>query len=1373
EYTANERGLILLPYSENPGVRFAVLQDGRFNSPERIQHLGEEYSFHAGIQLDPQSLNRRSTSQLILRPDLRIHGIPLDPSLLKDVSVTLASTDAQGTRSERQFTPEFENHQEWIRDFYVPDGLRKLEVTVEATIKRNIDLEEITLQDTFSLDVNQARTGNTLQQVLLVPSAEGWRLEVRGLNGEPISDEPLRVYLHHPGFKRPLDFQVTTDEQGSVEMGTLQALDRIRVSGTGLSLDLPLTVGHTVLPTRMHLLTGEPVSLPYPHNRSPDLQAASLFRKEHGRILDILNERVSIADGELRIEGLAAGTYRLLLHESGKTMDLEVVEGSEKSGYLLGEFQRLQRTDRQLPSVASVQRNRNRLMVQLRHPNRNTRVAVRAYRYAGPGGGLPPGYGFPDPSRRHLLPAYNQYVSGRNIGDEYRYVLERQSRTPFAGSLLDRPDLILNPWELRETSAEQEELKKDQAYRRGRQQLNEAASGGNGEERRHSGAKSSRYGYDTSEASPNDIGVDFLPTGSHWWLNRFPNENGRVELDLDGLNEHTALEIVVLDRFGSTVTRYLLPHRDFEPREVRLQNGLDPAQRFSRQKRVRKIDAQAPILFPDLATTRYQVIKDFGQAFDLLQTLSGNPELAAFQFLKTWPQLDEAAKRTHYGEFASHELHLFLYERDPDFFQAVVRPYLINKKDKTFMDRWLLDELQEEDTRLDSLQQRNALELALLARRGGDRPAMKAALREAWELLPPDPEGFAKRVRVALQAGELDEVSSLARDARREQAKNISRQLSIGGDSSSSSLSSSMEADAFGAPQPPMSKPEDSRSSLSVAQAERIAPAQELMVLDMEPEELDDIMPQADRLYRTLPKTKEWAEQNYYKLRVHQDVPERLTVNEFWRDVADGVELSPHLLQCHRNLTDVLAALAFSGLPFEADAPEETPEGAQLHLSVSSPAILVSEQILPADLSEDDRPLLLSQQFFRPDDRYRFEDNERIEKFISGEFIRRVVYGARVTLTNPTASRRRLNVLLQIPLGSIPVQNGFYTDDQSVLLEPYTTSTLEYFFTFPESGIFAQYPAHAAAQEAIIGQAEPRVFEVKDAPTEVDRSSWVWVSQHASPEDTLTFLQDHNLRRLNLDEMAWRLKDKTFYEQAVELLTNRAHFHDTTFSYGIHHKDPAIAGIWLANSSVARGVGPVFESPLLTVDPVERKTYEHLEYDPLVNPRTHEVGDSRIILNEALRNQYTSFLIHMMYRNELNVHDRLGLVYYLLLQDRLEEAVTELALLEPGQAHEQLQLQYLTAWLALRSLELDKALALAEPHAGHPVPRWRNRFQGVVTAVEEARGEEVAVEDDPSRQQDLNRLASGEPSIAVQLVSGEVRLTSHNLEEVTLNLYPM
>ncbi len=94
------------------------------------------------------------------------------------------------------------------------------------------------------------------------------------------------------------------------------------------------------------------------------------------------------------------------------------------------------------------------LTIQIRNPSKLTRVHVLATRY------VPLHSLFGDlsivrdsePAMMYRYPAKSVYLTGRNIGDEYRYIIERRYSTKFPGNLLDRPSLLLNPWAVRSTA---------------------------------------------------------------------------------------------------------------------------------------------------------------------------------------------------------------------------------------------------------------------------------------------------------------------------------------------------------------------------------------------------------------------------------------------------------------------------------------------------------------------------------------------------------------------------------------------------------------------------------------------------------------------------------------------------------------------------------------------------------------------------------------------------------------------------------------------------------------------------------------------------------------------------------------------------------
>src|SRR5581483_3129146 len=106
-------------------------------------------------------------------------------------------------------------------------------------------------------------------------------------------------------------------------------------------------------------------------------------------------------------------------------------------------------------------------------------------------------------------------------------------------------------------------------------------------------------------------------------------------------------------------------------------------------------------------------------------------------------------------------------------------------------------------------------------------------------------------------------------------------------------------------------------------------------------------------------------------------------------------------------------------------------------------------QVRPVAPAAGKSPILISQDFYRHGDRYREENGERLDKFITGEFLTHTIYGCQVVVTNPTASKQRLAVLIQTPIGSIPVGNSRFTQTVALDLDPYNTKTIDYLFYFP------------------------------------------------------------------------------------------------------------------------------------------------------------------------------------------------------------------------------------------------------------------------------------------------------------------------------------
>ena len=88
-----------------------------------------------------------------------------------------------------------------------------------------------------------------------------------------------------------------------------------------------------------------------------------------------------------------------------------------------------------------------------------------------------------------------------------------------------------------------------------------------------------------------------------------------------------------------------------------------------------------------------------------------------------WPTLDQKAKQVKFSRHACHELNFFLYANDKPFFNEVVKNFISNKMEKTFVDWYLLQVEQTNEytakilaymDRFTFIDELNAIEVCLL-----------------------------------------------------------------------------------------------------------------------------------------------------------------------------------------------------------------------------------------------------------------------------------------------------------------------------------------------------------------------------------------------------------------------------------------------------------------------------------------------------------------------------------------------------------------------------------------------------------------------------------------------------------------------------------
>ena len=1400
EYEADDDGEILIPFSTDGGRRSVVIRSGERSAVEEFYHHEETYRLKCTAFLDRESLLSGGTAKILVRPMLTLVTEPVSLSLLEDPVLTVTSVDIEGVPSSLEVRDlELSADGELVHEIQVPPRVTELTVSLRGEVQSLSEGEKKDLSvRAGSFRLNRIEEVEWTCAPLLGRTDQGYVLDVLGKNGEPRAEEAVTVSLRHRDFVDRFDVNLKTDGAGRIELGELEGIDYVQVSGFPDGYGgWPLRPQARNYPHVLRGTTGQTLRVPYLGEAESLTRAiVSLLEKRGDANYRDRFEKLALVDGYLELSGLGVGNYELLLKEVPHDVEVTITAGPVREGWIVGRDRMLPGDEPVAMQILAAEVEGEELVIRLARGGDDARVHLFATRYLpvySPFGHLVMHSGnWRD--ELELLHADSTYHSGREIGDEYRYILERRYATKFPGNMLRRPSLLLNPW--------------------ARDESNGMIGMGGGSGGRYGGKFGGRRNLRAAagaEAAPTGsspgvfANLDFLPAPSVLLENLEPDEEGVVRVPLAALGEGQMIHVVATDRMSTIYTSRVRPEKTLVPAEQRLTAPLDSERHFSEQRRLEFVDAGASTVIEDLATASVETFDSLADVHQLLVTLSGNQDLAEFAFLLGWPQLDDERKRALYSKYACHELHFFLHEKDPGFFDAVIRPYLANKAHRTFLDRWLLEE--ELTSFLDpwAFARLNAVERILLGRRlAGEGDAVRRQLRELQELSPPDPVIVGQLFDTALAGGALERGRGFADEKKvaERQQRSEGKQYRGPGDTGPPGAGggggggpatpgpAGPPAPVSGAPAGTAEAPaEDAFEEEEEILEEPVLADAELKQLealgyaggdDDESEKDMDRREQArsQQLYRRLDQTREYVEHNYWHRGIGEQNAALVEVNSFWLDYAAADDTVPffstHFPETAGSFAEMLFALAVLDLPFVAADHDVNLDGRQLTLGAKSPLLLVRKELLEATAATEEVPLLIRQNLFRLDDRYLHAGNERRDKFVTDEFLTGVPYGCQVVLTNPDSTPRRLELLLQIPEGAIPVREGFETRGVSVHLDPFATTTFEYCFYFPAPGTFAHYPVHVSREGELVAFVAPLPLRVLREPSRVDTTSWEHVSQQGSAEQVLAFLEAANLQRLDLSRIAWRLRDESFFTTMIDRLRARHVYDSTVWSYALHHEDGAATREYLRHASgLLRQCGSWLDTPLVRIDPIERRAYEHVEYEPLVNGRAHPFGRKREILNHDLARQYLSLLDILSHKPALDAIDWMSVTYYLLLQDRVEEALAMFAKVDPAQLDTALQYDYFRAYLDFFTDDHALARAIAEPYRDHPGARWRALFGDVLAQLDEAEGNGVAVSDEEDRTQRQTALAAAEPQLELEVEARRVTLDYKNLELVTLSYYEM
>ncbi len=520
--------------------------------------------------------------------------------------------------------------------------------------------------------------------------------------------------------------------------------------------------------------------------------------------------------------------------------------------------------------------------------------------------------------------------------------------------------------------------------------------------------------------------------------------------------------------------------------------------------------------------------------------------------------------------------------------------------------------------------------------------------------------------------------------------------------------------------------------------------------------------------------TRAYQESQYWQYRNHSmnNPATMITINRFWLDLAQwdgtGEFLSTHFNECMKNDNEMLMALAVLDLPFTKVPSETALTNDALSLKAKQPLLLFYRDTRQTNNIIENSPILVRQTFYPASQRYQEVNGRQIENtIIGGKFSPSTAYGSALIIANPTGETRQVQVLWQIPSGSLPLMGRPATDSVTLELPPYSNEQINYSFYFPALGEFTCYPFHVSENDTILAYPQVTTMRVTDEFTSTDEDYFYDLADDGDEEKLLDFLRTKSLfdDHTDLYEILWRLKDRAFYDQVMAILNDRLHFHAEVFSFAFYHRDQANIRRYLENSSTIHAVGPWLDSPFLKVTSARDLHWFDQEFDPFINSRAHRLGSQDQLPLDLAKAHYTQFLNILCHKNDLSADDHLQLCYFLFLQNRIAEALESFAKIDRAKLLQYLHYDYMHCYILFYQQKTAAAKAIALTYEKHPLGIWRQRFQSVIAQADEIAKPVVA-----------NAEMEKKPSIGSYLTmahkeNGKILLTHEGLRQAEVHLY--
>jgi len=1354
-YEADEKGHVICDFNQDvDGVTPFVVECQTKPGSATLHHMEfpkSDYALRCGLYVDRESLLARQRAKCIVRPALFVDEEPCSITNLQKCKLTLTCRTATETTT-KVISPVLSDQKEFVYELTVPNELREVELTLQGCVQRQGKGPLIKLENKETFLVNLVDDEEYLGDLHLLPrGAKGYVLAALGKNGEPYPNQVVDVKLEHRYFQRPLCHRLETNEDGLIFLGRLPDVRKVRAQSVQ---------GAMYPDEQMWELLEDKVNVPPVVNIVVDDVARIPFMSANGKgpKVDVYDSRyiqkfksVAWKDSYIEIRNLPVGDFVAHVRDL-QSIDVLISVGNGTkitaggADFFISNSRVVEVSEDMPLQITVVKGSRDSgYRCQLQGTNDTTRVHIVSThlvpRYTSFSALASP---IVRPNVSDLQEVWNEYGQQINLAEEFVYVNARRLNLDQRGG--DKLGVQLPCPSMVQTAVTCDNPIKALLREPPREPTPPVCQ--SRQKGRYERKAEIVLGADVN-STKDSCNLEWLAKPSTVLENLVPDSTGWVQIPMNSIMQsQNLIQIIATDDNNISLRNVILPTVESisKLKDCRLQDGLDPESHLAEIREVMFKKAGEEMDIQNWETTQLETIDDISDVFELFLTIAGKrnererAHLAEFLPMTVWNKLTVEQRLDFYGTYQCNEINLWLYRKDQEFFKQVVRPLISGKVQKDCMDYYLLNDID----------------------------ALRTYTGARWRTL-----NVLERILVD---------SILPRDGAQERYDDLVAEAN----SRASTISRL-----------------DQLFRLTV-ESKNMARMREATLLAGLAE---------DSKYPEEPKfdlTGVFEEARYWRVPFEDINAKLLMPNHFWKDFATymfqgakGPFLSKNYGYAVTNLTEMLTALACLDLDYRDNVEALEPvkkypndsttyiPGMPIKVIFRTPTIVLSKQLKVCKW--DRSALSVSTNYFDPSATETVVDGEVEDAFLDPTNLHtQKVYGCRVVVTNVSSQKYEVEVLTQIPVGSIPVKGGHKTRNQIVSLDPFQTTVVPYYFYFPEAGNFSHWPAHVNMNGKILGfDMKSQLITVVDPRRIEDTSSWGYMCRDADFNTLLEFLKnDPGLpkRDLALLEPRGSPKLKEFKQISAALRARGlycAEFWRNGFHYGADCRDE-IEEFLNLDQEFQNFMYPCFgdalrsdvKRPLGSFDPLIRKKASFNEFwtaagAPGKNLRY--ITDRPKIANfdTTYHNYLITSLVNSFNLESMSVEELMCATYYMIIMNRTAEAQRIFGYITKEPEENQL-FDYMKAFLTVHadatgliSLSELTSKYLKSDNIGPALrAKWRDleNFVGELRDCAEYNSEFVYESEESKR----NR---SEIILALETDGGNQVLKYKNIDKMTVKLY--